>query len=116
MDDYLITPPMKLEAGKVYNISFKTYGYSKSWPERVEAKMGMQPTIEGLDITLVEPTDIVCSADDPMTLSAYVVPEVSGNYYIGIHGISDANQFYLYVDDIAISAPTAATAPISSRA
>lgn len=111
MDDYLITPPMKLIAGNVYNISFKAYGQSTKYPERVEAKLGMQPTADGLDIQVVEPTTIVCDSSDPMTISAYVTPQVTGNYYLGIHGISDADTYYLYVDDIEISAPVVGTAP-----
>lgn len=111
MDDWLITPPLKLEAGKIYLVSFKTYGQSKSYTERIEVKYGTQPTAAGLDQVLVTPTEVAVTSEPAMEIEEYLTPATSGTYYIGFHGISDADKYYLYVDDISVSAPTAATAP-----
>lgn len=111
MDDWLITPPLKLEVGKIYEVSFKTYGQSAAYQERIEVKYGTQPTVAGLDQVLVEPTDLTTTSEEPVVISEYLVPTATGNYYIGFHGISDADKYYLYVDEISVGAPTYASAP-----
>lgn len=111
MDDWLITPPVKLEAGKMYKFYAKVAAYSSNYPERIEVKMGNGTTAADMTTTLVEPTIITNSSSDPVTLSCNLIPEKSGTYFIGFHGISDADKFYLYVGDITIAAPTSALVP-----
>lgn len=114
MDDWLITPPVKLEGGKLYTISFEAQSGGSTWPERVEAKWGAAPTAAGMTNDLVEPT--VIASTTLLPLGAMICPEADGTYYFGIHGISDANQYYLYVDNFSISAPAAATIPAAATA
>lgn len=111
MDDWIITPGMKLEAGKSYKVTFEAS--TNYYNERVEAKWGMQPTVEGMTETLVPPTDIdgdlYTSAS--LELGDYINPTVTGTYYIGIHGISDADCYYLYIDNLSVGAPVSDLAP-----
>ncbi len=111
MDDWLISPPLMLEAGKAYYVSFTSHSYSDRFPERIEAKFGTAPTAEAMTSVLVEPTDVACDDENQVQFGAYMIAETSGLYYVGIHGISDADAFYLYVDNFEIGAATATTAP-----
>lgn len=101
MDDWLITPPIKLEAGKAYELSFQTKSQSTVFPERLEVKYGKANTVAGMTTTLVEPTDI--ASDVYAEYSAVITPDANGTYYIGFHGISDADQYYLYIANIALN-------------
>lgn len=109
MDDWLITPPMKLEAGKAYKVSFKAHANSSTFPERIEVKWGDSNTAAGMANVLVEPT--VLSSGTAEEFVCFITPQANGTYYVGFHGISDADMFYLYIDDIEIAAGVVATAP-----
>ncbi len=110
-NDWIITPPIYLEAGKQYEFSFNASNYGD--PERVEAYFGKENTVEGMTTKLIEATDITNQNPDKRRLNAYVVPEESGVYYFGIHAISDKYKFYLFVDDIEVSAPRSADTPVA---
>lgn len=112
MDDWLITPPLKLEAGKGYNVSFVAANQSSSFPERLEVMWGADNTAAGMTNTLLAPTDITTSSSDGgQAYSEMLVPSADGIYYIGFHGISDADEYYLYLSDIQIEAGVSAAAP-----
>ncbi len=104
LDDWLITPPIALEAGKSYKISFNTFAGDPYYPERLEVKWGNAPTVEGMTHELLEPTDITVARREPLHVEKYIVPEESGTYFIGFHGISDAYADYLFVQDFEIAA------------
>ncbi len=112
MDDWLITPPIKLQGGKLYNVSFVAHASGSAYAERVEAKWGTDATAAAMTRDLVAPT--VLTSATPVTLGNLIVPASDGTYYIGIHGISDKDKFYLYIDDLSISAPQAATIPAAA--
>ena len=111
MDGWLITPAVKLEAGKMYKVSFDARSNSSNWPERIEAKFGTKATAAGMNNVIVEPT--ILETTDYVTLSNYIIPETSGVYYIGLHAISDANTYYLYADNLSISEGMSTAAPDS---
>ena len=109
MDDWLISPPLKLEAGKAYYVSAKLRGMSKNYAERFEMKWGNAATVDAMTGTIVPATEILSS--DFAVYGDYIVPATSGIFYVGIHGISDADMYYLYVDDFSVAAGMAQTAP-----
>lgn len=109
MDDWMITPPLQLEAGKAYQVSFKASANGTSFPERLEVKWGSAATAAGMTETILAPT--VLSSKDLEDFTEFIVPEADGVYYIGFHGISDEDMYYLYVDDFSISAGMATTSP-----
>lgn len=111
MDDWAITVPIKLEAGKAYSFSFSTWAYSANYPERLEVKYGKTPTAAGMTETILEPTDITVTDADPLNVEKMIIPETTGTYYIGFHGISDKDEFYLYLSNFTIGEGVAATAP-----
>lgn len=114
MDDWMITRAIHLEKGKAYTVSIDaraaaSYGTST---ETIEIKAGLSPTVEGMTITVIETTDLVYPADKEFrTLSGEIVPAETGDYYIGVHGLSPKAQNYLYVDNLSVSAPIVAVAP-----
>lgn len=109
MDDWLITPPMILEAGLIYKINVAARGYSPSYPERFEVKFGNQPKVESMTNMVIEPT----SVDNISTTnySGVVIPDADGQYYIGIHGISSRDMYYLYIDEVSVTVGVKPTAP-----
>lgn len=108
MDDWLISPPFRLEAGKLYTVSFDAIeSYVKYGPEKVEAYFGQSPTVAGMTRQLVPPTII----PDRETLTGTMTVEEDGTYYLGIHAISDPEAFYLYVTNILIEDGVFPTSP-----
>lgn len=109
MDDWMITPALKLEGGKLYQVTFLARSYGSTFPERVEAKWGKISTVEGMSNVLVAPTDL--SSSTPVELGGFIAPDTDGTYFVGIHGISDADMFYLYVMDLNVSGEIIGTVP-----
>lgn len=102
MDDWLISPAIKLSAGSLYDIAAQLYCGQSSRPERIEVKVGKSADPKDMTTVLLEPVAITNTNDKPMDWSTIFVPESDGNYYVGFHGISDKNMFTLYVDNFSI--------------
>ncbi|MDE6286279.1 MAG: fibronectin type III domain-containing protein [Muribaculaceae bacterium] len=111
MDDWMITPGIRMEAGKSYKVTFEAS--TNLYDERVEAKWGMQPTVAGMTETLVPPTLLEGEtyAYKSLEMGDYVTPAITGTYYIGIHGMSDADRYWLYIDNLTIAAAVSGAAP-----
>lgn len=109
MDAWLITPAVKLEAGKMYKISVDARANSSYWSERFELCIGTEPTAEAMTENIVEKTDLTATTFE--TYGDYFIPETSGTYYIGIHGCSDADAYYVYFDNLTIEAGMSTAAP-----
>ncbi len=106
MNDYLVLPPMYLEAGKAYLFSMDAWA---RYTERVEVVYGNSPVPESMKTIVCEPKEI--EDENPVTIEGYITPSASGIYYVAVHGISDPDQFFLFVDNITISAATSFAAP-----
>lgn len=109
MDDWLITPPLRLEAGKAYKVSFDSKAYGEMFHERIEVKFGKSNTVDGMTETLVEPTELV--SGNYVNFSNMIIPDENGLYYVGFHGISDKNKLHLYVNNIRIEEGISAFTP-----
>lgn len=110
MDDYLFTPALRLEGGKAYRLTFDVNSHTADYTERIEVFGATAPTPEAITDTLVGPTDIHYTADY-QTMTAVVTPAATGNYYVAFHGISDPGQYYLKLDNVALSEPLPTTLP-----
>ena len=113
MDDWLITPPLRLEAGKTYYASFKARSENERYPEKVEACWGAAPTAEAMTNMLVEAQTL---PKDYVELGGFITPSATGDYYLGIHGVSDKDCYYLNVDDISVAAGVSTNAPAAPTA
>lgn len=111
MDDWLISPPLRLEGGRTYRVSFKAKSENTRYPERVEARWGAGSSVADMTMTLVEP---VVPGADFEEFSGYMAPETSGTYFFGIHGISDRDCYYLAVDDVMVEAGINMNAPAAA--
>ncbi|MCM1503947.1 MAG: choice-of-anchor J domain-containing protein [Muribaculum sp.] len=109
MDDWLITAPLKFEANKLYEIEFDARAHSASYPERIEVMIGAGNSVADMTTVLLEPTDI--KGTSKTHLKVRYVPQANGYLNIGFHGISDKNEYYLYVDNISVSGPGNADIP-----
>lgn len=99
-DDYLFMPPMELDANASYTFSVQSRCRSTSYPERFEVVL--MPLDEEADmITVIDPTDVSSNTYTTYTNANVVVP-ATGYYQFAIHAISDADMFYLYVDNISV--------------
>ncbi len=102
-DDWLVTPPVYLEAGKIYKFSIDARVYSSNYPEKMEVKLASGHTASALSngTTVIAERELTNTsystlANDGVTVST------SGYYYFGIHATSAKNQYYLYVSNFAI--------------
>ena len=104
-DDWLVSPAIKLVAGKKYAFSIAAHAQSASYPERLEVKIAKSKEAEGLaaGAQVIEPTVITSASFITLSNNELTVAE-SGEYYIGIHAISDKDIYYLYVDDFTLDA------------
>ena len=102
-DDWLVTAPIYLEAGKTYKFYIDTKAESGTYPERLEVKMANANTATALSsgTTIIGSTNVNFTTYQTLS-NENVTVSTTGNYYIGIHAISDANQYYLYVDNFVI--------------
>ncbi len=102
LDDWLLLPPMYLEKGLAYDLSFDS-SVLGSATERYEVMMGTEPTAEALTTTLIAPKSITNTAYEGTSVKVQV-PQ-TGVYYIGFHAIStNADGYALFLDNINLTA------------
>lgn len=101
-DDWLITPPIKMEAGLTYKVNVVARCYTTDSPERFEVKLGNQPKVASMTTAVIDATAV--NDISRTTFSGTVTADADGRFYIGVHAISDANMRYLYVDELSVEA------------
>lgn len=112
MDDWLITPPIKLESGKGYLISFEAWSSKADiFTEQLEVMWGTTNTAEAMTHTLMNKVSISGGPDDPLIYASYFFPDDDGVYCFGFHGCSAANQQYLTISDIVVEAGSDPSVP-----
>lgn len=104
-DDWLVSPAIKLVAGKKYHFSIAAHAQSSGYPERIEVKAAQENTAEALaaGTEVLPSTDVTTAGFVTFENNEFTVAE-DGYYYIGVHAISDADEWYLYVDDFLLEA------------
>ncbi len=100
-DDWLISPPIHLEAGKHYRLTCKFQCYGEDVPERVKVFFGTGNTPEGQTSLL---GDFVV-ATDQFESHEFLLPadQPTGDYSVAFYTYSDANSFILYVSGVEIA-------------
>lgn len=99
-DDYLISPAIRLEAGRTYKLGYDYRAYSKTYPESMEVLLGTVPTPEGLSTRLA--SHIRFTHTKAETAEVSFRAETDGVYYIAFHCISDPMMWSIYVDNVNI--------------
>lgn len=111
-DDWLITPAIRLEKGRVYKISVKVATYGTRYTERIEVKAGRGNTVEDMTMGVVEAQDFATSRNQYETLEGEVRADETGNYYLGFHALSTSDDgYYLYLKDITVDKGTSQDIP-----
>lgn len=108
-DDYLVSSPIHLEAGKFYNAIVSASSYSANYAEKFEVVLGKVNTAEALNQTVIAETEV--ASGTPVSYDGTFSVEETGEYFVAIHAISEANQFYLKIQSLSIVDGPAATAP-----
>lgn len=112
-DDWLIAPPVKMEAGKVYPVTIVAHAESNYDQERLEVKAGRGVTPEAMTFEVIAPVEVMNLSDNPHTFTGFVVPDADGEYNIGVHGISDAYKYWLTVLSLSVGEGVDADAPVA---
>lgn len=106
MDDWAITPGIKVTAGTTYTFSIDAACSNSSFPEVLEVKVGNAQTVNAMSNTLIARTKI--ESADYTKLTAEYKAEADEVIYIGIHGMSDKDMNHLYVTNITFKPATTA--------
>lgn len=99
-DDWLISPPFKIEKDYEYTVSVDAKSQNSRYPEKLGISWGYEPTADGMSEVLVAGDE-----DVPATFTS-----VSGKFvapsdcvvYAGIHACSDMDMSTLMVDNFSI--------------
>ena len=110
-DDWLILPGIKMTEGKTYGISWRSWCASRGYPEKMEVMVGLEPTAQAMDTSVLEPTVISNLQEDALIMESKFSPSATGIYYIGFHAISDADSYFLYLTDISVVQSADSSAP-----
>ena len=105
MDDWLFTPQLALDATHSYTLTFSYRAASSSFPEDLTVYIGTSATSAGQTTELVDLPNITDNTCQTSTTS-FTVPATGSSYFIGFHGHSAADQFYLVVDSIVVTDET----------
>lgn len=111
MDDWLTTPPIKVEKGKAYKVSVRLCGHKDNLPQRFEVKGGFSPTVAGMTMPVIKPTEICNDNGSVATYEGWLVPESDEDCYLGLHATGDAQSYFLYLYGLGISEAAIADAP-----
>ncbi|MDD4677412.1 MAG: choice-of-anchor J domain-containing protein [Candidatus Cloacimonetes bacterium] len=100
MDDWLISPPLVFTDTHNYKIKFYYCGGGSNYEEKLSVYWGTTPTAAGLTNLLWQNLNITNTTYETAEI---ILPSVSGGtYYIGFHGHSDADKFYIYLDTFSV--------------
>lgn len=111
MDDWLITPAVKLEKGNPYRIAFTAFSSSSSLLESMEVKLGSSPSPGSMTQTIFESYTLPVATSKDAVKEYYFVPEETGIFYLGFHGVSPAGKQYLCVSEVSVSAKLGSSTP-----
>lgn len=108
-DDWLISPAIKLEAGKAYHFAIDVA--STSFPEKFEVLIGTEAKASALTIPVIAATELTTKGEYITYQNEAVTVGETGYYHFGIHAISDADQYRLMVKNFLVEAGAEPTAP-----
>ncbi|MDD7317812.1 MAG: choice-of-anchor J domain-containing protein [Prevotella sp.] len=105
-DDWLITPGIKLEAGKSYDFLVDLKAGITSYPEKYEIKMvksDKTPTAEAISAgTVLVPTTVLSEGNFATYGKEGFFVDETAYYYIGIHALTEPDHFYLYAKNVNV--------------
>jgi len=106
MDDWFFTPGLNLNAGVTYQVKFNYRAQASYYPEKLRVMWGLAPYPEEMTMGTIWDNPGI-SNTSYQEGSGLFTPSVSGVYYLGWHGYSNADMWRLFVDDISVEVATA---------
>ncbi len=94
-DDWLISPEFTLTGNEM--ASFDYWCYSSTWPER------FMVFALGADTVMLVDTVVVSNTSSAPATQYMSLSSLTGAYRIGIHCISEEDQFRLYIDNFSVT-------------
>lgn len=100
-DDYMIAPPVRMEAGKKYRVIYDYRIMSLPWTESMKISISKEPTNDSQKQSVL--------VDRPglnnvtyLTDNLYFIPEETCNYYVGFYCYSEYYKWRLKIDNVKI--------------
>lgn len=105
-DDWLIAPPLSMKSGVEYTVAAQFANAMDPYTEKAEVKVGLNATDDAMTTTVIPATSIEGGYRSPVDLSGTFTPAADGDYFVGIHCVSDAGMLYLYCYKLDVTANT----------
>lgn len=110
-DDWVISPPIQMEAGAVYQVKFKAWADMANYPENLKVMVGTSTDPADMTIFVADYPNIKETSDlSDWKSGTLSVPE-DGLYRIGFYCYSDAGMATLRVDNVSIDLVSGIDAP-----
>lgn len=111
IDDYIVTPPIDLDAAKSYTVSFDGNQMVANYDEHIMLYFGDNP--DPTTMTLVFDTGKL--PESPQNYSGAVAPAHSGSHYFALRSKTGKNGFMSYADNFRVveKGSSGVPAPIS---
>lgn len=100
-DDWLITPPVKVQQGYQYTVSIQARSSSTTYKEQVALAWGSERTPEGMT-NIINDGSLMLPNEMTTVSGNFIAPETA-TIYIGIQACSAEDQMTLTIDDFSIS-------------
>ena len=114
-DEWLVSPAIHLEAGKMYEISFYSKVSSSKYPENIRLSVSKSNTADAFAMQSETLIDLPNYDKDVFTKqNAYYVAEETGDHYFGIYEYSKKDMFKVYLTAFQVSEKTVTPSPVSN--
>lgn len=84
-DDWLVSPTLKLKAGKAYELAYTISGETNNAQESYEVKLGTDRTAAAMKKTIAAKTVAPADFIEKATVKVVFSIDADGEYYIGWH-------------------------------
>jgi len=104
MDEWLFTSPLTFTEGNRYDLGFFYKSANSGSPavEKMEVRVGTFRDPASMNTGQIFNNDNITNQTYTAGSGTFT-PASTGIYYLGFHGYSDANQFRLFIDNVAIA-------------
>jgi hypothetical protein len=102
-DSWVFTTAYALAAGTSNTLSFKWRVAGSSYPEAFSVWVGNSPSAAAMSQQIWSGTNLTATTCQSVSQSFSVGS--TGNWYVGIHATSAADNFWIVVDDLGLSIP-----------
>ena len=99
-NSWFFTQGLNLTGGVSYSVSYDYGGTGTTFPEKLRVAYGTSQASVAMVNPLADHPNVVNNG--PINNSVDFTPATTGVYYIGFQAYSNANQFYLHLDNVSV--------------